>query len=126
MIVGVSPAHDAPGGVLLLDAAHGLRLRCASWPGTPWPRRHPHALSETEHLRRAAAVSGPGTRLGLISQDLEERLPPGIRRRLAAHWRTDDALEPDSLVEAVGAIGRQLGSVDRLMGPLEELQVPMA
>lgn len=74
----------------------------------------------------AAAAAVPGTRLGLISQDLEERLPPGIRRRLAAHWRTDDALEPDSLVEAVGAIGRQLGSVDRLMGPLEELQVPMA
>lgn len=74
----------------------------------------------------AAAAGVPGTRLGLISHEPEEKLPADIRRRLAAHWRTDSALDPASLAGAVGAIGRQLGSVDRLMGPLEELQVPMA
>src|SRR3989337_2416883 len=61
---GVSPAHDAPGGVLLLDAAHGLRLRRASWPGTPWTRRYPHAISQTEHWSRLPGRdSGGGTEL---------------------------------------------------------------
>lgn len=74
----------------------------------------------------AAALAQPGVSLGLVSHELAERLPAGIRDRLAAHYRVSDALDPVQLVTAVKAIGSQLGPIDCLMGPLEELQVPMA
>lgn len=74
----------------------------------------------------AAAASQPGVNLGLISADSQEKLPREVAARLAAHFQVDDALDPAQLAAAVTAIRRQLGSIDRLMGPLEELQVPMA
>ena len=54
------------------------------------------------------------------------RLWEPLRSRLAAHWRVDNALDPDLLAEAVRSIGRKLGGVDRLLGVLEHLQVPLA
>jgi len=77
-------------------------------------------------LRFVDAVAGtPGVRLGLISQDPLEKLPPALASRLAGHYRAPDALDADGLVVAVEALGRRLGSVDRLLGTLEELQVPL-
>lgn len=73
-----------------------------------------------------AAASHPGSRLGLISQDPASKLPAGLKRKLDAHWRVDDALDPNQLADAALALGRQLGSVDRLLGTLEQLQVPLA
>jgi len=61
-----------------------------------------------------------------VSHDPEEKLPPGLRGKLAAHYRVDDSLDPQQLAIAVRAIGQKLGSVDRLIGSLEELQVPLA
>lgn len=72
-----------------------------------------------------AAASLPGVRLGLVSQDPPDRLPPTLRRKLVAHAQLDDALDPQKIAEATRQIARQLGSVDRLMGALEELQVPL-
>ncbi len=69
----------------------------------------------------SAALAQPGVSLGLVSHELAERLPAGIRDRLAAHYRVSDALDPVQLVAAVKAIGSQLGPIDCLMGPLEEL-----
>lgn len=70
----------------------------------------------------AAAASVPGAELGLVSADPVDKLPTQIRNRLSGHWRTDDPLDPGQLADAV----RRFGAVDRIFGPLEEIQVPMA
>ncbi|MEM7050064.1 MAG: hypothetical protein AAF604_10405 [Acidobacteriota bacterium] len=84
----------------------------------------PFFLETTLRFVRAAAL--PGVRLGLVSQQPLEQLPAAVRRRLAAHWRVDNALDAEQLVGAVRGLGRQLGGVDRLLGVLEHLQVPLA
>lgn len=72
-----------------------------------------------------AAASLPGVRLGLISQDDENKLPLRIREKLAGHYRVEDGLSVGSLRPALYAMQRGLGSVDRLLGTLEQLQVPL-
>ncbi|MEM7585045.1 MAG: ATP-grasp domain-containing protein [Acidobacteriota bacterium] len=73
-----------------------------------------------------AAAETPGTRLALLSQDRLEKFPPELRQRLAAHWRVENALDADHLTAGVEGLGQQLGSVDCLLGTLEQLQVPLA
>ena len=68
----------------------------------------------------------PGVRLGLISQDPAERLPQRLRAKLAAHWRIEDGLNADQIAHAAGALAGRLGPIHRLVGALEELQVPLA
>lgn len=82
-------------------------------------------LAETT-LRFVSAVSRvEGARTTLVSQDGPEKLPAGIRSRLHAAIRVEDGLSPDVLTDAVTRIGRATGGVDRLLGTLEELQVPL-
>lgn len=77
-------------------------------------------------LRFVSAVSRvEGARTTLISQDPPETLPPSLRARLHGAVRVPDGLDPDVLADAVSAIGRAGGGVDRLLGTLEELQVPL-
>jgi len=64
--------------------------------------------------------------LSLISQDGAEKLPPGLRSKLAGHWRVENALDPEQLVMAVRALETRLGPAARLLGALEQLQVPLA
>jgi biotin carboxylase len=85
----------------------------------------PYFLPTTSRFL-AAAASLPGVSLGLISHESVERLPSQIRHRLVAHHRVDDVLDPVQLASGVNALGNEMGSIDCLMGPLEELQVPMA
>jgi hypothetical protein len=73
-----------------------------------------------------AAADLPGVRLGLVSHDPEEKLPPGLRRKISAHWRVDDCLDPAQLAGAVRGLAQRIGPAQRLIGSLEELQVPMA
>jgi hypothetical protein len=73
-----------------------------------------------------AAAHHPGVRLALLSQDRSERFPTELRRRLAGHWQLRDALDPGDLRAAVEGIGRYWGPVHRLLGTLEQLQVPLA
>ena len=68
----------------------------------------------------------PGVDLSLISQEGSEKLSPDLRSRLAGHWRVDDALDPQQLVVAVRALETRLGTAKRLVGALEQLQVPLA
>jgi hypothetical protein len=78
-------------------------------------------------LRFVNAVAGlEGVRLGLVTQEPVEVLPPDLRARLAAHWRVADGLDPGQIEQGTRAIGRHLGGVDRLLGTLEQLQVPVA
>jgi D-alanine-D-alanine ligase-like ATP-grasp enzyme len=73
----------------------------------------------------AAAASLPEVRLGLISTDPEQRLPDRVRTRLAGHYRVDDATDAQQIAEATRALARHLGGIDRLIGMLEQLQVPL-
>jgi len=66
-----------------------------------------------------------GVRLGLVTQDPREALPPEIDRALAGHWRVANALDETHLLEGVRGVASQMGSVDRLLGTLEQLQVPL-
>jgi biotin carboxylase len=74
----------------------------------------------------SAAARLPGVRLALISQDPIEKLPRDLMDALHVHKRVDDALDVTRIAAAVRSIGRELGSVDRILGTLEELQVPLA
>lgn len=78
-------------------------------------------------LRFVSAVSRvAGARTTLVTQDDPERLPQGLKDRLAAAIRVPDALTEDALVRTVDGIRTASGApVDRLLGTLEELQVPL-
>ena len=85
----------------------------------------PYLLEATARFVSVAAEL-PDVRLGLITCEPAERIPPHLRERLAGHWRVEDALDPRQLEWAVNGLGGQLGRVDRLVGALEQLQVPLA
>lgn len=68
----------------------------------------------------------PDTNLTVISQDPAERIPEGLRQRLAGHWRVDNALNAADLVGAARQLERKFGPVHRMIGALEQLQVPLA
>lgn len=72
-----------------------------------------------------AVASLPGIRLALISQDRQESLPASIRQRLTGHYQVRDALDAGQLAEATTFLAKRLGGVDRLLGALEQLQVPL-
>ena len=77
-------------------------------------------------LRFINAVAGlPGVATGLVSQDPVDRLPASLRARLAAHEGVDDALDPEKIVAAARSLTPRLGPVSRVLGTLEELQVPL-
>jgi len=72
-----------------------------------------------------AVASLRDVRLGLISQDALERLPVALRRKLAAHRRIEDGLEPRRITAATRELALEIGPVSRLLGALEQLQVPL-
>ncbi len=85
----------------------------------------PYFLEAT--LRFVDAVSRlDEVRLAVVSTDPEDKLPPGLRSRLAVHYRVDDCLDPLQIERAARAIAQHLGLPARLIGTLEELQVPLA
>jgi hypothetical protein len=73
-----------------------------------------------------AVASLPGVRLGLLTQEPIEKVPPDLRERLAGHWRVADGLDPAQIEAGVRGLAGQLGGVDRLLGTLEQAQVPLA
>jgi hypothetical protein len=85
----------------------------------------PYLLDTTTRFVEAAA-SLPDTTLALITTEPEDRLPPGLRGRLAGHWRVDDPLDAGQIAWAVEGLGEQVGPVQRLLAVLEQLQVPVA
>ncbi|HET6920400.1 MAG TPA: hypothetical protein VFI46_13170 [Jiangellaceae bacterium] len=85
----------------------------------------PFLLEATARFVDSAATL-PGVRLGVITSTPADQLPPGLRAHLAGHWRVDDALDPHQIAQAVAGLSGQLGRVERLVGALEQLQVPLA
>lgn len=67
----------------------------------------------------------PGVRLGLVTQDPRHALPDDIERALSGHWQVTNALDEEHLLAGVRGVAAQMGSVDRLLGTLEQLQVPL-
>lgn len=62
----------------------------------------------------------------LVSQDPASKLPAGLRGRLAGHVQVNDALSPGVIRDVVRRLAHESGRpVDRLLGTLEELQVPL-
>jgi biotin carboxylase len=74
----------------------------------------------------ATAAKLPDVTLAVITTEPAERLSPELKQHLDGHWRVDDPLDPQQLVGAVRGLSQQLGPVERLVGALEQLQVPMA
>ena len=69
----------------------------------------------------------PGVGLALITHEPAEQLAPPLRESLVAHWRVQDALDPQQLVDAVRGLSSRAGRrVDRILGVLEQAQVPIA
>ena len=73
----------------------------------------------------AAAALLPDVRLGLISQDPEDMLRDDLRAALSGHYRVADGIDPQQMADATRLMARHLGGVDRLLGTLEQLQVPL-
>lgn len=74
----------------------------------------------------AAFANLDGLTLSVISEDPERAIPRGLRSRIAGHYRISNVLDETQLIQAVSAIERGVGPVDRLTGALEQLQMPMA
>ena len=85
----------------------------------------PYLLEATTRFVDAIA-SLPDVRLGLVSQDGRETIRPGLLSALAAHERVADALDPAQIEAGARACAQRLGGLDRLVGTLEQLQVPLA
>ncbi len=86
----------------------------------------PYLLEATARFVLCAARI-PGVRLGVITTEPVDRLSPELREALAGHWRVEDALDPQQIADAVRGLAGQLGGpVERLIGALEQLQVPLA
>ncbi len=72
------------------------------------------------------AANLPGVKLAIISQDPIERLPAALRAKVAGHWRVEDGLDPVRIADAARQLARHVGAPDRIIGSLEQLQVPLA
>ena len=68
----------------------------------------------------------PGVRLGVVTSEPLDKVPQPLRSKLAGHWRVENALDPRQIVDAVRGLSNQIGRVDRVIGALEQLQVPLA
>lgn len=68
----------------------------------------------------------PDVALTVLSQDPAESMPQPLRQRIAGHWRVEDALDARQLVDGARNLERQFGRVQRMIGTLEQLQVPLA
>jgi hypothetical protein len=84
----------------------------------------PYLLETTTRFVHAAARL-PGVQLAVITAEPADHLQPELRQDLAGHWRLDDPLDPTEIAWAVQGLSGQLGPVERLMGVLEQLQVPL-
>jgi D-alanine-D-alanine ligase-like ATP-grasp enzyme len=78
-------------------------------------------------LRFIDAVAGlEGATVCLVTQEAFEKLPEKLAAKLAAHRQIEDALDPSRIADTVRDLGGRHGSPDRLLGVLEQLQVPLA
>ena len=65
-------------------------------------------------------------RLGIISQQPYQQLPSTITEKIQDHYQVQNCLDPHQLSIATQAFIKEWGHVDRLLGYLEHLQLPLA
>ena len=65
-------------------------------------------------------------RLGVISHQGFAQFPKALQARISGHYQVTNALDPADLIKAVQAFQKEWGRVDRLIGYLEHLQLPLA
>ena len=85
----------------------------------------PRFLQNTNRYVKAFADL-PDVTLSVVSEDPESSIPEPLRQRVAGHYQVRRSLDGDELTVAAAAIARGVGTIDRLAGALEELQLPMA
>jgi hypothetical protein len=85
----------------------------------------PHFLANTVRYIRAF-VELDDVDTTVISESPESALPTALRERLAGHYRVPACMDARQLVGALRVIIRAIGPVDRLVGTLEQLQLPLA
>lgn len=83
----------------------------------------PYFMDATKKFIQGATKC-PGVRVGLVSCDPLEKLSSDIRSGLAAHYRVEDISTPQ-LLKGVQAVESHFGKIDRLLGMLEQIQVPL-
>lgn len=83
----------------------------------------PYVMQATERFIEAT-TKVPDVQVGLVSCDPLARLSPEIRSRLAVHHAVQGISTPQ-LRHGIEAVGREFGRIDRIMGMLEQIQVPL-
>lgn len=73
-----------------------------------------------------ALVSLEDVKFGIITMEPEEHVPPLVRDRMAGHFRVTNTLDPDQLIVAGRAFQKEWGHVDRILGYMEQMQLPLA
>ena len=73
-----------------------------------------------------ALCSLPDVRVGVITQEPKDRLHERHRGRIAGHYQIGDCLDAEQLTAATRAFQGQWGRIDRLLGFLEQMQLPLA
>lgn len=69
----------------------------------------------------------PGVRVGVVSQEPATKIPAELRQRLAGFAQMRDAMDTAQVVQAIRDVARAFGgNVDRVIGILEQAQVPLA
>jgi hypothetical protein len=78
-------------------------------------------------IRCLAAISSlEGVKLGVITHEPEEHIPPGVRKLVSGHFQIRNTLDPDQLALATRGFQREWGRVDCLLGYMEQMQEPLA
>ncbi len=85
----------------------------------------PFFLEATVRFVHAVAAL-PGVRCSLLHQDAYERLDVNTRRLLHDHVHLDDAMDAQRIADGCRVLASRHGAVHRLLGTLEQLQVPLA
>lgn len=83
----------------------------------------PYFMDATARFIKAAA-NVAGAKVGLVSCDPVSKLPPEVRHPLVAHCAVE-GIGSRELLAGVEAVGKELGGVDRIIGMLEQIQVPL-
>lgn len=73
-----------------------------------------------------AALTLPHVRLGVVSTQPREALPPHLANRLLDHWRVKDITDVAQLEWAIRALGERQGAVSRCFAAYEQAQWPLA
>ncbi|HNB52623.1 MAG TPA: ATP-grasp domain-containing protein [Anaerolineales bacterium] len=68
----------------------------------------------------------PDVRVGVLSQESQDKIPSNIRREMRAFEYVNNALDTAQLRQGAENLGRHMGAFDRLLAINEQIQVPLA